>query len=396
MNKSAHKMKFITLSLMGILGASSSFSMEGQREETPGAPKLGNQTLLSQFATVNEAELYKTFYPELLKHKLNEAINKDKYLKCDLTDHYAKGLVEMLNSHASPEEIYKHLGICKTICEPGASEATVVNNLPQGVRMEYLIIDDLFASVGVKYQSWDNAEMLLIAHKYGVPLKIDSKTGKRVPLVLTPEELEKYQAHHDFRVAIHGFYKDYTRLINAQRAQSGLPPYSDSADDYKKHDTSEKPMTHRERQDMIRNAKLRLAEHERKAEQAREERRIRREIENAQKAKEMEDKKNALALENLQSEQVKLEAEQKKLIEEQFKIQEAQKLLIQQARQNEEKMRLLAEKAQSRQKAEEERKRLEQENAKRLAEDAALARALDKQLNGDEEFAKALHRQLNG
>lgn len=445
--------------LLSTLSGTTSFAMEGQKEEVPGTPKVGKQMLLSQFATVKEDDLLTTVYPTLLKDQLKRTINNERFLKCDLTDHYAEDLLKILERDGSPNEIYRHLGICKTICEPGAAEATVRNNMPKGVVASPLTTDLYFESVGVKYLGWDDAEMLLVAHKYGVPLRVDPLTKERIPLVLTPEELDRYQTHHEFRVAIHGFYKDYTRLINAQRAKEGLPPIKDYADDYTKHDLSQPIMTFEEKQEMIHKAKMHLQENAKRRERENAERLERQAAEEARKAREKEEKQYVQEHLRLKKEKEALEAERKKNLEEQAKIQKTHEILMEQVRRNEEqenqnleRLRLVvekikdaqilkeAEKAQhlfeerKRQEQEkeqhllEERKRLEAEKAQHLLEerkrleeekallhlkyeesarknqekalqlfkDEELARQLDNQLNDDEEYAKALHRQLNG
>lgn len=420
------QMKFYKLSssamvILASLYACPGAAMEGQRPDDQDKKATPKSALVHNFATLNEEELLASYYPNMLKKKLNDTINKPRFIHGDLTEHYAVGLVDLLNKNASPETIYHHLGICKTVCEPGAAEATVMNSLPKDISCPHMLAETLFESVGVKFNyNWDDAEMILAAHKYGVPLRIDLKIKQRSPLVLTAEELERYQAHHDFRIAIHGFYNDYTKLINAQRARRGEEPIRVFTEEHYSEPEVAAPMTEKEKHEMIYNAKLKLAEAERN--------RARRQLKNDARHKAEEERREearkaahlAQQQKGLEVEKMLLKLEQQKLLEEQAKLQEMQGRLKEQALQNEKKMQAFAaqtqrrvleneqaerrrqEQAERMKQAQAERRKQEQdehkkqEQARQLIDDEKMARALERQVQDDEALAWELSRQLNG
>lgn len=378
-NKNFRTHIFFSLSLVVLLNTSfgiSSLAMEGQKEIAPGAEKKPKQSLVSQFSTINEEDLDQTVFQEALKKKLYETINKERYLGCYLTRSHTIEVVGLLNKNASYNEIHGFLKECKKRTAPDFSE-TILNIRPKDMKfMPYLDIEQLFESVGVKWQKYwyvDEGEIMLQAYNNGVPLKIDPKTQKYVPFVLTPAELDLYQTYHDFRVTINNFLKDYTKLINTQRIGQGKAPMEDlePVEDFTDHPPV-KPMSFEEKQEMIHKARKELGE----------------------KLGPLYQESEQSNVSNLQENK---EAEQKRVSEEKANVQAGLKRLITQEQQNEEKIRIsLVEKLKNRQKAKEEEERNRHEQPlQQLLKDEELARKLDKELNGDEELARSLDRQFN-
>lgn len=263
-NKNLRKKILFSVSLMILLNTSlvtSSFAMEGQGEDTLAVEKAPKQSFMSQFSMINEEDLYQNAYPRALKKKLNEAIYENRFLEGTLTSAMALRIVDLVQNNASAQEIYNHLKYCKKKTDHKELHAVIGYYLPQGMeRIPYIIIDHLFGSVGVKWNDyWDDAVALLKAHKYSVPLKYDYKTKQNIPLVLTPEEIERYQAHCDFKEIIGIFFNDYTKLVNAQRKLQGLGAVEDLKPGLDSMENPpEEPMAFEEREKLIRISKMKL------------------------------------------------------------------------------------------------------------------------------------------